>query len=114
MLLEYDRGVNGEPVAEQNQQCVQPALEMVDTNNPEHDVDDGSNDAYEGTRDGLKPGMKGLCGKSEGVHVRNVIRDDPESKNDEAELTETTSWFQRRAKESTDRVLRVAFCESRC
>ena len=60
----------------------------------------------------MKPRMKSLSGESEGIHVRNVICDDPESENYEAELAEATSGFECRAKESTDGVPCVAFRES--
>ena len=113
MLLNQDCGVNGEPIAEQNQQCVQPALEVVHTNDREHDVDDCSDDADEGPGNGLKPGMKSLRGEGEGVHVRNVIRDDPESEDDKAELTEATGRFESCTEESTDGILGIAFCKPR-
>ena len=113
MLLEQDRAVNGEPVAEHNQQGVQPALEVVNADDSEHDVDDGSDDGDEGSRDGLKPRVEGLRGKSKGVHVRDVVRDDSKRKDDEAELTEATGWFESCTKESTNRVSGIAFCEPR-
>jgi len=43
--------------------------------------------------------MKSLRGDSERVHIRNVIGDDAESKNDKAEFTKTTGWFENCAKE---------------
>ena len=113
MFLNYDRSVNSQPIAEQNQQRVQPTLEVVNTNNREYDIDDGSDDADEGPRDGLNPGVQGLCGESEGVHVRDVVCNDPESEDDEAELTEAASWIESRTKESTDGVPRIPFRKSR-
>ena len=97
MLLGHDRSIDSQPIAEQNQQRVQPTLEVVDTNDREHNVDDGSDEADERSRDGLKPGVEGLCGESEGVHVRDVVCDDPESEDDEAELTEAARWIESRA-----------------
>jgi len=114
VLLDYDRRVNCQPVTEQNQECVQPALEVVNANDREHDVDDGSDDADEWPRDSLNPGVEGLCGESEGIHVRDVVCDNPESEDDETELTETTSWIESCAKKSTDGVPFIAFCEPGC
>ena len=112
MLLKYNRGVNGEPVAKHNQQRVQPTLEVVNANDPEYNIDDGSEDADERARDGLKPRVESLCGESEGVHVGNVICDDPECEDYETELTKATSWIEGRAEESTDGVLLIAFRKS--
>ena len=85
---------------------------MVNANNREHNIDDGSNDTDEGPRDGLNPRVERLGGKGEGIHVWNVIRNDSESEDDETELTEATRWIESRAKESTDGVPFIAFCES--
>ena len=87
---------------------------MVNANDREHDIDDGSDDRDEGPRDGLKPGVESLRGESERVHVWDVVRDDSESENDETELAEATSWIESRAEEPTDGVPRIPFRKSRC
>ena len=86
---------------------------MVNADNREHDIDDSSDDADEWPRDSLNPGVESLCGESERVHVRDVICNDPESEDDETELTEATGWIEGRAKESANGVPFVTFCKSR-
>ena len=87
MLFDQDGAVNREHVAEHVQKHVQPSPEVVNTGDRKHDGDHGSDDADEGSRDGLEPGVNGLCGEGEGVHIQNVIRNDPEGKDGKAQLT---------------------------
>lgn len=109
MFLDQNRAIDSQPIAEQNQQGVQPSLEVVNANDPEHNVDDGSDEADEWPRDGLKPGVESLCGESEGVHVRDVVCDDPESEDDETELAEAAGWIEGRAEQTANGVLRIPF-----
>ena len=86
---------------------------MVNPNDREYNIDDGSDDADEWPGDGLKPGVESLCGESEGVHVRDVICNDPESEDDETELAEATSWIESCAEESANGVPLIALRKSR-
>jgi len=101
VLSERDAFVDGEPVSDEIHEVLEDALEVRVSWDGDGDVDTGCDSDPDEARDLLGPSSENLEGEGDAVDVWDVVADDGEGEDDEAELAESSEWVEEDGGEKT-------------